>query len=412
MTRNRLYLTIVGGVVLVAVAYWIFFRPTPIPTPPDPTVPTPEPTQIVDIFAYNRELARAIHDRYPDPDVAAVAIEDDPPIGTLYLPGRSYESNDHSCVPAELPQARASNAFASYRGTSGIFAALGLNSGVIKGLDKAGATVDQNQEVLIHFNDQSRIFLDDDRLHHLLEQPDCVAALAGKPFEMVRGYYRARRAFQLSASVKSAFDLDSIAEFNAKRVSQSAVELSDPAPMAVVQLRSLISIAPATPTMATPTPMPIPAATGAPSPLPTQGTLLTVANPGVAKLASRLNVTLAHPFVLTNAGMVFIQRDSADTSGRGDRAVALVRGLGLRVAGKVEAIESRKMPGRGEVRYFNPGDEALARRVAAALGEIAVFAVKPIPLAAPSGQLEIWLPKAGVSAALPKTMGMVATLRH
>ncbi|MBO9714942.1 hypothetical protein [Sphingomonas sp.] len=380
-----------GALVVALIGAWILFARSPAPPPKPPTPPKPvEYGQVMqNMFDFQKGLAAAVQSRYPDPGLEILPTDDSPPIGTLYRPGLTMEANDHSCVPEVLPQGRGTTTFVSYQAGSNLAASLGVDQGVLQALDQAGAKVDQGHTTVIRFDEQSRVYLDDDRLSKVLEQPDCVRALAQGPFEMVRGYFRAKRVFQLSAAVGSGMNAARVATFEARRTSNASIDLSDLSPVAILQLRTRIS---AKPTTISPAAMPV--STPAPA-AGSNGTLeLLVDNPTVAGRENQIRLTISKPVAVQRQGMIYVHRDIADRSGRDQRAVALLRGLSLPVVSKIEQIASAKMPGRGQVRYFNPQDAAKAAHVAVALKGLGSFELAPIALTAPSGQLEIWLPKA------------------
>ena len=102
------------------------------------------------------------------------------------------------------------------------------------------------------------------------------------------------------------------------------------------------------------------------------------------------------PTAPAGQGKVYVQRDVRDSSDAAGRVQKLLAGLTLEVVPKVETVESRKMPRKAEVRYFNKEDEALAGHTANALRTIYPDAIKLyVGLKAPPRQLEVWLPKAG-----------------
>lgn len=99
--------------------------------------------------------------------------------------------------------------------------------------------------------------------------------------------------------------------------------------------------------------------------------------------------------VLTQARpRVYLQVSRADpgVGGRLDAVLQALQALPLLVP-PVEAVEPAKMPRYNQVRYFNRADRASADQVVQALAGLGLAASAVlVPLSAPPGQLELWLP--------------------
>ena len=104
-----------------------------------------------------------------------------------------------------------------------------------------------------------------------------------------------------------------------------------------------------------------------------------------------------------------MQRDKADHSGRADKILEALAEQRFNVVYTVEAIDGDKVPKTAQVRYFSPGDEAAADKALALLKQLYPDAAKLyVGLKAPKGQLEVWLPRANMSAA----HAAAATVQH
>lgn len=91
-----------------------------------------------------------------------------------------------------------------------------------------------------------------------------------------------------------------------------------------------------------------------------------------------------------------VPRDDTSAAGRLAPATQAMRAINWLVP-PAEPVDAAKMPRQTQVRYFNRGDQARAEACVKALAQVGIAAsAVRVPLAAPEGQLELWLvPRAG-----------------
>ena len=100
------------------------------------------------------------------------------------------------------------------------------------------------------------------------------------------------------------------------------------------------------------------------------------------------------PSTPIDIGRVFIQKDRQDLSGSSQTVLNNLRNANFRVEGNIESIDSSKMPRVAQIRFFNETDRELANRAAEILkNQFPIISVLKLKLPAPTGQMEVWLPR-------------------
>jgi hypothetical protein len=117
-------------------------------------------------------------------------------------------------------------------------------------------------------------------------------------------------------------------------------------------------------------------------------------NGRAALLGPQPTIAIEKPKVSSSTGRVFVQSDYQDTSDKDELIVKDLRSASFNVESTIDRIKSSLMPRVAEVRYFNEADKDVADR---ALQEVrktfpSATTVR-VALPAPSGQLEVWLPR-------------------
>lgn len=103
---------------------------------------------------------------------------------------------------------------------------------------------------------------------------------------------------------------------------------------------------------------------------------------------------IEQPKLVGTSGLVYVQRDRQDLSNNGESIVKALQNASFNVERNIERIDSSRMSKTAQVRYFNENDKALANRALTELQRLFPTAVLVrIGLPAPSGQIEIWLPR-------------------
>lgn len=278
------------------------------------------------------------------------------PIGTVLRPGTTFPADATACVAAEkqIVSADTPNLFPDYANTYKNSIDLGIDDELVKNLVKVGVKLEDKDEVTLKVVESKLELIDDTTYSALSSKTECKSVLSGKELWIIRGYAIGRRSFVFSNHINRTGEarIEKIASFKVDFGSgNSSLKVTDDKPAKFVQIISAVKI-----------------------------------EQGVTKSFS--------PSVPTGAGRVFIQKDRQDSSGAGQTVVNSLRGANFGVESNVESIDSSKMPRVAQVRFFNETDRELATQAAEKLKvqfpEISILKLK---LPAPTGQLEVWLPR-------------------
>lgn len=280
------------------------------------------------------------------------------PIGTLMRTGSTIPIDYTACLPTSAPPASPTpSLFPSYELTSGLAIDFGLDNEVVKKLVDFGITVKDTDTISVSVKEPKIQTLADSDLTNLLSRSDCKGVVPTTSAWLVRGYVLGQRTFALknekANNVKGK--IDKFASFNVSVGSGTAsLDLTDSSEVGFLQIVSQVAISP---TSATPS-------------------------------------SVVKPQVSAVLGKVYVQRDRLDTSAKGEQIVAALKAASLGVANSIERIDSSRMPTVAQVRYFNEADKPLAETALAQLQKQFPNAkLTRIALPAPTGQLEVWLPR-------------------
>ena len=327
---------------------------------PDPPAAGNQATAAVELFesgdAVSELLQKRVQKKFQGSDNFQVYVtEGGYPIGTIMREGSTVGINRAACNPAvEAGTYKLPSMFNTIAMTGKAAFELGLD-GAVAQLARFGVKAGQDDTFELSVANAAGRFLLDDELTDVIAQPNCSAYLKGKTLLLVRGYVTGQRKYLLQRARNAGADIGvtKIGNLKVDASSNAGVSLSDEAPTEFLQIVSKVS-------------------------LPEGSTVAVVAAPTVPR----------------GAGRVFVQRDTADSSGTANEVKTGLAGQEFNVVPQVEAIESRRMPDTAEVRYFNRGDEAEADKALSVLRRVDPKATKRyIGLNAPDGQLEVWLPK-------------------
>lgn len=354
--------------------------PTPAPTPtPSTTASAPGPYNPLTMDELVAQLAARTRQRLSEAeDFRIIVTQAVYPVGTLMRPGSTIPIDYSACLPAAAPpMVPVPSLFPSYRLTRETGASVGLDEAVLQGIASARLAVDRGNAINLSFAKSALATLSDNDIGQITATPGCAALLRDRAVWLVRGYVFGQRTFSLDLTQKNegALAVTKVANFDVKLANGgSSVALSDAEPTGFLQIVSELRPAPVTP--------PAPPPDTPPVTLPTPTNIAFEVTPIRAP---------------RQPGRIYIQRDTADRSGKAAALLAALDGADLPVVEpRIEAIASDKMPRLAQVRYFN-GDDALLAETA--LGVLQRFfpqaKLVQVPLPSPRGQLEIWLPRGG-----------------
>jgi hypothetical protein len=197
-------------------------------------------------------------------------------------------------------------------------------------------------------------------IERVLAGAGCVGALRGE-MVIVRGYVIGQRQFSTKSnrSAGASTGITKVGKFDVSADSGGVLTITDTAPQQFLQILSVVTPPPAS------------------------------ARSGVPRVAA---VTL--PTAVTGVGRIYVQQPRIDEPAKGRQIVGLLRDTGLNVVTQVEGTENDQTPDKAQVRYFNEADKASAMKVLDTVKQKYPEAVLvPLKIPAPSGQIEVWLPR-------------------
>lgn len=346
---NKMMILLAGGATLVLAAC---VQRSP---------PPPPPAAFDSMDAFQKELAnRASKALGTAEDFNIVVTQAYYPIGTLMRTGSTIPIDYTACLPSIAPPSSATpSLFPSYELSSGLAIDFGLDNEVISKLVDFGITVKETDTVNVSVKAPKIQSLADTDLTKLLSKADCKGAVPASSAWLVRGYLIGQRTFVLKTDKASNVKgkLEKLASFNVSVGSGNAsLDITDTGEIGFLQIVSQVFV-----------------------------------NPGITKQET---LSVIKPQVTANAGLVFVQRDRVDKSNNAELIVTALSAGKFGVAKAIERIDSSRMPKVAQVRYFNDADKTLAERALAQLQlQFPSATIVRIGLPAPSGQLEVWLPR-------------------
>lgn len=325
----------------------------------------PEPSRVdatySDIDKFYDEVATRVRKRTGAdkvPDLIIIPSEATWPIGTVLRPGTTFPADATACVAAEkqIVSADTPNLFPDYANTYKNSIDLGIDNELIKKLIDAGVKIKDKDEITLKVAEPKLELIDDTTYAQLSTKTACKSVLSGKELWIVRGYAIGKRTFAFSSEIDRTgkAKIEKIASFDVDFGSgSSALKVTDDKPAKFIQIISAIKI-----------------------------------EQGVTK--SFL------PSTPTGVGRIFIQKDRLDKSGASQSVINNLRAANFKVENNVESIDSSKMPRVAQIRFFNDTDRELATQAAEKLrAQFFEISVLKLKLPAPTGQLEVWLPRSG-----------------
>ncbi len=273
------------------------------------------------------------------------------------------------CKPPTPPtSAPAPTMFPDYKLSKSLAISLGLDNAVLTQIAELGASAKDADTFSYQIKEPVVTVLNDKHLKELVAQKECLEAMGGQPVRMVRGTVSGQRDFVLSTTTTGELKgkVAKVGSFDVSGgIGNSDISIKDSSPKAFLQIVSLVT----------------PPAAGSESAKPAATvSALPVAPPASSGSSPDL-------------GKVYVQQDKTDTAD----TKSVISGLQktFSVASAVEKIDTSKMPKDPQVRYFNDQDRAKAEQIAAELKTKGYATAAPVRLGlpAPSGQVEVWLPK-------------------
>lgn len=287
------------------------------------------------------------------------------PIGTQLHVGSTRPIDFNACVPTNAPpKFSAPNLFPSYELSKSLAVDLGFDNDLIKKLADFGVTVKDTDKIGLSVKSAKVQTLADNDLSELLAKAACKKSIRTPSFWLVRGYISGQRSFVLSnegtGNVKG--NLEKIASFNVDVGSgKAALSITDENETAFLQIVSQVD-------------MVVPHVKGIKAITPT--------------------AVVTKPRSIDAPGRVYVQNGQADSARAAKAVAAQLQAVDFAVSLSNAKIDYSSLPLSAQVRYFNDSDKPDAQK---ALHEVQ----KQFPDAtlvnvgapAPTGQLEVWLPR-------------------
>lgn len=323
--------------------------------PPTVSLKT-DPKAVDSLDLYYGDIAKRVKKVIGVNDLIIIPAEATWPIGTVLRPGTTFPSDATACIAAsqQIISADTPKLFPEFSSTIQNSLGLGIDSQLTKKLAEFGVKIKDKDTVTLKVTESKLELVDDTNYAQISAKPDCKSILAGKELWVVRGYALGKRNFTLNSELSRIVDtkIVKIGSFNVDLGSgDSSLKVIDDKPEKFIQIINAIKL---------------------------EG--------GVIK-----NVLPTAP---SGVGRIFIQKDKLDKTNASQNLVNQFRAANFRVENSVESIDSSKMPRVAQVRYFNDADQDLANKVAENMRtQFPDVSVLKFKLPAPSGQLEVWLPR-------------------
>lgn len=291
-------------------------------------------------------------------DFKVIVTQANFPIGTLLRPESTVPIDYTACLPSVTPSAAGTpSLFPTYEITKGLAMDFGLDNEVIQKLADFKIEIKDFDKINVSVKDPKIQTLSDNEIKKTLLTTECRNSIPAGGAWLIRGYIAGQRNFSLgnenSKNIKGK--ITKVASFDVNLGSgDSSLEISDSTKTDFLQVISQVTTSP------------------------------------IKNDALVLNI----PQASSNPGKIYVQRDRLDTSAAGEAIVASLKSKSFTVATGIERIDTSRMPKTAQVRYFNDSDKSAAEKALAELQKQFPTAILlRVGLPAPSGQLEVWLPR-------------------
>ena len=412
-------LVVLGGALLA----WHHFYPGHNDDPLNPG----QAVVIPDFDGFQRDLASRVTTQFHVPAESVVVAPASYDIGTLLDPVQALPSDSTDCIPAPLPKAvAAEHLFPAYQLSSNTAATTTLGSDALQNISSASLSLAHNSSVTYAIQNVQVQFMDVKTVDQLGALGACGDYVKQHPrVRLIRGLVTGKVSFTLKVDNPSSMSAK-VSKLGGVSAStdpnNSTVTVADDQPSEILQMLWVYdpAVTPVAAAAAGPAAAPIVVPTASPSHDPaTSGPNLDALkheqhiehhtgfpSPGGAAAPAPAAAPPPAPPVPTPAPSqkvaqgqphVFLQQDASDSSGAGSRIAAALKAAWPEavVEGRVERIPTAKMPTAIQIRFFNAADQPVAAicrdRLKAATG--LEGRIVRIGLAAPAGQLEVWLPR-------------------
>lgn len=321
--------------------------------------PLPSASFYNNIDKFQAELADRVSSLFNpgnQADFKVVVSQASYPIGTVLRPNSTIPIDYTSCLLASKPpKIDANNLFPTYSLSTGLAIDFGLDSDVIKKLLNFGITVKDTDAVQVQVRNSQVELASDRDLEVLTAKAACKSVISKQPVWIIRGYILGQRSFETKNETANDVKgkIDKIASFDISlRSGNSSVNITDENPKEFLQIISALS------------------------------------NKNTATAFTSLTTPVAD-------GKIYVQRDKLDRSLAAQKTANALSLYGFTVSRAIEPVNSSSMPRTAQVRYFNDADKPKAEKALELLKQnFNSAALVRVGLPAPSGQLEVWLPKA------------------
>lgn len=326
------------------------------------------------------------------------------PIGTLMRVGSTIPIDYTGCLPPSSPPKYSTpSLFPPYNLSKTLAIDFGLDNEAIKKLANFGVIIKDTDQITLSVKGSQLQVLADNDITKILSKSDCRSAIPTSSVWLVRGYVFGQRNFLLKSenanNVKGK--IVKIASFNIDIGSgNQSVSITDESEMGFLQIVSQVTLPRADVAATVERAKADDAAKSKGDKAYDAATDKGSKGWGILTTDSiRDRIVIApaiveQPKLVGTAGRVYVQRDHQDLSNKGENIVKALQNASFSVERNIERIDSSRMPKTAQVRYFNENDKVLANRALTDLQKLFPTAVLiRIGLPAPSGQIEIWLPR-------------------
>jgi hypothetical protein len=411
---------LVAAIAISGGWYWYWSRHNPI------SGPVPVPAQL-SFDQFQGAMQDAVFKRYGGTanggDFSVMVATPDADLGELIRPAGSLPMDQSDCAPNPVPAALPfDGVFPAYTLSSDAAVTANLGGQAADALAQLNTSLKSSSAVQFRVDNATIRLLPDNRIDQITGTGSChdyISSHSGVRF--VRGVVTGKVTYSVLLDHPADVKANLTQAFGSIDVQQdpdkTTVDISSNSVVPLVSMLSVfeVSAAPLTPVASSPTAAPPPPPpllhSHAPLPVGAEGPALRPAHvpadvpdrspASVPSAAAPATVQLTihpatAPIAASTGTRIFVQ---ADTSAPHTDAAAFVSFLqgawpSATVVPQVEFVPSAKMPNSAQVRFFNAADEPLADKCLGIMKQKFPTARKVrIGLSAPTGQLEVWLPK-------------------
>ena len=331
-----------------------------------PAQPAP-PAQVFDsLDGFYQELARRVTEQMggQTQDFSVIPTPGAWNVGTVLRQAPMVPVSFGACRPPDKdPEVQPTDAptlFPSYSVSRNVGASIGLDDSVLNGVASIDAGASQNTVIGLSISHTALMLWSDNGLKAMLESPTCRAALVpGTTYRLVRGLILGTRNFRfgVTQAAHAGAKVAHVANFDVQLSGDgSQITVSDEKDEGFLAVISEFTAS-------------------------ASGTVAAVSKPQAPQAGS-------------TTGSIYIQQSAADPSQNAQAIAQSLQAAQLPTASGIEKIPEDKMPRTAEVRYFNSADEGKARETLETVRRSYPKAkLVALPLPAPAGQIEVWLPK-------------------